>query len=652
MSRLILSVFLVAASAAGAAEGPVDRALEAELKRATTQLKADGYPAPYFVSLAAHDTESWERRCALGSLGLESRTVQRIISADVRVGSYELDNHPVGGAPANLGRLASVEDDEFALRHGLWRLLDGAYKSASADFLRKQALRVSRGKTEYDTDDLSREKPRLWRAERPADPWSRASLGELCLALSRPLRDSPRLLHAESTVRLRRLWTRLKDSEGTRADFGRESAELEVDAVDISTDGTRLFASRRWVVTSPEDLPSASEVVAEARAMLAELEALKEASSTSPFSAPALLDPSVSAAVLLAIGQRLSGEEQRNPGGAQTFRSQMGKRVMPEDFTVVDDPSLQRFGSTALAGRYELDDEAIPPQKTVLIQGGVLTGHLLSRYPVIGFPRSNGHGRASPGYRAWGSPGVLVLSTKRPLSQQRLLRKLRDEVQKRGKPYGLWVKGLRHFSQQQGTGGHASIRLMPGLLYLVEAATGKLTLVRDLDAVGTPLVLMANMLAAGDDPQAKNYGGAVPVSVVAPSLLLADLELQRAETKPEKEPILPPPAASASDERKSPPIVPRLPHVQVNRYRLRGLSRAVPAFVMDGLLELRQHQEGADLVLDAKLRGRSLSKLGDAARRLDVSVERLAGGKPVDKAVLVPAMTETSYRSMYGAGWP
>jgi predicted Zn-dependent protease len=82
-----------------------------------------------------------------------------------------------------------------------------------------------------------------------------------------------------------------------------------------------------------------------------------------------------------------------------------------------------------------------------------------------------------------------------------------------------------------------------GLVYLVEAKTGKQTLVRDVDMVGTPLALMGNILSAGDDSRAHDMTAGVPVSVTTPSLLLYDVELQRAETKPEKSPILPPPPA-------------------------------------------------------------------------------------------------------------
>jgi len=52
--------------------------------------------------------------------------------------------------------------------------------------------------------------------------------------------------------------------------------------------------------------------------------------------------------------------------------------------------------------------------------------------------------------------------------------------------------------------------------------------VRDLDLVSTPLDLLNNIVAAGDDARALNSFHALPLSVVTPSLVLSDAELQRA----------------------------------------------------------------------------------------------------------------------------
>ena len=543
MRRLAcLIAFAFLPRAAAAEPGAVDKAMGAEIERAMS-LHEEGYPSPYYVSLTATDVESREQRCEMGEPVSSAQYRQRVLTPDVRVGDYSLDNHPITPAEAMVGHPVSLEDDEFSLRYALWRMLDEHYKKAAADFLLKQAQRVGRGKTEYDTDDLSREAPGIRRAQSFPAAWDAEGLRELCAKGSGVFRTVPGLLDAEADVKWERQSSRLRDSEGAIVKFGRQFAEIELSATALSSDGMRLFAARRFTVAGGASPPSALEIERGAREMLEDLRQLQMARSTSPFSAPALLDPSVSAAVMLATGLRLSGEELRNPNGAQTFRDKMGKRVLSEELTLEDDPTLASFGGEPLAGHYDYDDQGMAPQKVRLIDRGVLKGFLLSRYPVIGFPRSNGHGRAYPGYVPEGAPGSLLLSSERPLPEKDLLVLLRKECRRRGKRYGLWIRKLRDFTQQQGAAEQGAIRFMPGLVYLVEAESGRLTLVRDLDIVGTPLELLGNIMRAGDDVRPQNFlVGGVPMSAVVPSLLLKDVELQRAETKPERPPILQPPA--------------------------------------------------------------------------------------------------------------
>lgn len=650
-----LALVLAWRPAAAAPADALDRAMDIELRRSVTELQQEGYPRAYYVSLTATEIGLTDFRCAMGSVRATGEFRQRLLLPDLRIGGYELDNHPLAASPAFVARSVSLEDDEFSLRHSLWRMLDSAYKSGSADFLRKQALRVRRGKTEYDTDDLTRETARVREAVQPSLPWKPESLRTLCVEASRQFRARPGLLQMDVGAKISRQWSRLRDSEGSKVDFGRDIAEVEMEAIDISTDGLRLYANRRFAATTAAGLPDVVTVRRAAREMLQDLDVLKLSSSTSPFNAPALLDPSVAAAVVMAIGGRLTGEEERNPGGAQIFRDKMGKLVLPKDLSLIDDPTLSDYAGQALVGSYDYDNQGMPAARVVLVDRGQLKSLLLSRYPVLGSAHSNGHARGAPGVVPLANPGSLFLTSEAPVAQQKLLDLLRQECIKRNAPFGIWVRKLRLWSQQQGTGSQGSIRMM-GMVYLVEAKTGKISLVRDLDMVGTPLQLMGNILKAGDDVQVHNLVYATPISVVVPSLLLSDVELQRAETKPEKMPVLPPPPVDLSDVpgATSPrvPTFPLVPHIQVNRYVIKGKKGAVPPFAMEGLLAMRQSLAGDDLVLEAKLIGRSIPALGDALRLMDRSVERLAGGLPVEKTVLASIMTRTLYESQFGSAWP
>ncbi|MDE2039027.1 MAG: hypothetical protein KGO96_00265 [Elusimicrobia bacterium] len=650
-AALLLAAGLLAPGARAAA-GPLDLALSSALRRATTQLKEKGYPPAYFVSLTAIDVDSWEQRCVMGSPVFTGGYRQRLILPDVRVGDYSFDSHPLVARTDSQAFSAPYADDEFALRYVLWRHLDGAYKAAAAGYLRKEALRVLRGKTDYDADDLSREPPRVHRQGRPPSPWRTEALSALCSAGGKVFRARPGLLSAEVSVRLRRQWSRLRDSEGSAVDFGRDVAQVDLEASERSPDGTTLSASRKFLAASPRGLPGIEQVKSAARRMLGELSDLRLARTTSPFSAPALLDPSVSAAVVFSAGLRLSGEALRNPEGARTFGGELGKAVLPPEFSLMDDPTRAEFNGKPLAGHYEFDDQGLPPRRVDLIEGGVLKDALLSRYLIVGREHSNGHGRAFAGDAPRGLPGSLFFSSSKPFSQEALLERLRRLCRRLGKPYGLWVRGLRSVSQQQNASGQASVRVLAARVELVDARTGELTLVRDLDLVGTPLALLGNILAAGRDQRATDMMYGAPISVVSPSLLIADAELQRSESVPEKGPILPPPARGGASGERGIPFVPRLAFVQVQRYVIHGLGRLPPPVVAGGIEDSRRRLNGPDAVLDFKVRAPSLKALGEALRRLDAAVERLAAGRPVDKKVLVPTMPQPLYRARFGSGWP
>jgi TldD protein len=72
-------------------------------------------------------------------------------------------------------------------------------------------------------------------------------------------------------------------------------------------------------------------------------------------------------------------------------------------------------------------------------------------------------------------------------------------------------------------------------------------LVRGVDIVGTPLVSLTKIVATGDKPEIFNgycgaESGSVPVSAVAPAILISEMEVQKKQTSTDRPPILPPPA--------------------------------------------------------------------------------------------------------------
>ena len=78
---------------------------------------------------------------------------------------------------------------------------------------------------------------------------------------------------------------------------------------------------------------------------------------------------------------------------------------------------------------------------------------------------------------------------------------------------------------------------------------------RGVSIVGTPQAALTRIVAAGDHQDIFNgicgaESGSIPVSAVAPAMLVSEIETQRQAQGTARPPILPPPGAPASTSEK------------------------------------------------------------------------------------------------------
>src|SRR5687768_2059787 len=145
-------------------------------------------------------------------------------------------------------------------------------------------------------------------------------------------------------------------------------------------------------------LPSEEQVREAFQQVIDMVLALRAAPLVEPYTGPAILMNRASGVFFLEIfGHRIEGHRQKNVEEGQTFTKMIGQPVLPPFVSVTDDPTLAKFGDEDLRGFYRYDDEAVKAQKVELVSNGKLNTFLLSRSPVGGFNKSNGHGRREPG---------------------------------------------------------------------------------------------------------------------------------------------------------------------------------------------------------------------------------------------------------------
>ncbi|HYV67616.1 MAG TPA: metallopeptidase TldD-related protein [Myxococcales bacterium] len=555
---LLCSVLAAAAPEGNDPRQKVLNALVEELSRSQKDLRLRGHEAPYFLSYAVRGIEAREVDAKYGAVFLDHVRKERRLQVDVRVGSYDFDNtgsqemFDFDGQDSgySAGREAPLDGDPAALRNSLWLLTDDLYKKALSAYLKKKGKEVYRPDDPDRPPSFSREEPRVDVMPKVDSPFDAERWKKELKTQSDRLRAHPELFDSQLRAGVERQERELANTEGARLITERALYGLHVQAWARAPDGMLLEDSLDFYGASEAELPRGEKLAAKIDDMVAELLALREAPVLDPYTGPALLSPEA-AGVLFheAVGHRLEGERQNDDKDGRTFKGQIGKSILPGFLSILDDPTRAQFGGTSLNGVYKYDDQGVPAQKTVLVERGVLKTFLLSRAPVAGFSHSNGHGRSSPGRDPVARMGNLIVQSDRTMTLPKLKEALLAEARRQEKPFGLLIRDVTGGNTDTSSYAYQAFKGQPRLVYKVDAKTGEETLVRGVEIVGTPLTALGKITATGDDPRVFNgYCGAesgfVPVSTVAPTVLINEIELQRTRKDAGRSPVLSSPWAT------------------------------------------------------------------------------------------------------------
>jgi TldD protein len=122
-----------------------------------------------------------------------------------------------------------------------------------------------------------------------------------------------------------------------------------------------------------------------------------------------------------------------------------------------------------------------------------------------------------------------------------------EEIRKSGKPFGLLIDDIAGGFTFTGRSQPQAFQVQPLIVYKVFPDGRPDEMVRGVNIVGTPLISITKIIATGDKPEVFNgycgaESGSVPVSAVAPEILISEMEVSKKETSTDMPPILPPPA--------------------------------------------------------------------------------------------------------------
>ncbi|MDP1824018.1 MAG: metallopeptidase TldD-related protein [Archangium sp.] len=542
-------------------------ALTAELARSKKGLPGEKDGPLYYLSYRVTDGETWSQSASFGALeGLTAARGRgagrmRLLDVTVRMGSPALDNtHKQRGGYGfgfdfGGGRSLPMEDDRGALEVSLWKATDEAYRTASRELLKVRANVAVKTKDEDSAPDFSKDpaRQRLEPKARTLDEvLNREQLQGMLKRLSTQFKTHPNILRSGVAMQVASTTHYFVDSDGARLREPRFFARLMVHGSVRADDGMELDFFDSAEATTVEGLPTEADFAPRVARVIERLEGLRKAPTIEPYTGPAIITHRAAGVFFHEIfGHRIEGHRQKDADEGKTFTHRVGQQVVPAFISVTDDPTRARFGEVPLNGFYLFDEEGQPAQKVSLVENGVLRGFLLGRSPIAGFASSNGHGRAQPGLKPVSRQGNLLIESTKQLSPDQLRARLIEEVKARGKPFGLLFEEISGgFTTTRAGGTPQAFKVIPQVVYRVFPDGKPDELVRGVDVVGTPLASFERILATGDDFRVFNgfcgaESGWVPVSAVAPSLLVSDIEVERKATGHERAPLLAPPPVTA-----------------------------------------------------------------------------------------------------------
>ncbi len=564
----------IAISAQTPAPDPLIQSMQEELER-SKKMTLGGLEAPYFVEYGIDEAETFSASASLG--GLVSRRHDRFREPDihVRVGDYNFDNTNFAGggfgfgARYDLGRFP-LEDSAPVLRRYLWLLTDSAYKSAVETLSRKRAAlrNIQQSETLHDFAHAEpvrhvREIPRLAIDE---DAWARK-----VRALSAVFAQYPEVKNSGVELESSAGGLTLVNTEGTVVREPETVTYLRVRAVAQAPDGMTVRDAVTFHALDPAHMPGDAEMSRGVASVAENVVALARAPKGEDYNGPVLFEGVAGAQIFaevlarnLALSRRPLSDGGRGGAGfsPSELEGRIGARVLPDFMDVVDDPTQTEWRGRPLFGSYQVDREGVVPQPLRLVEKGVLKGYLLTRQPMRGFEGSNGRARLPGSYGASiASIGNLFVSASETVPAAGLKKKLIELCQARNKPYGIMVRKMdfpssasfdearRLFSGQQD-GRPVS---MPILVYRIYP-DGREELVRGMRFRNFNARSLKDILAAGGDSTVFEFmnssapfalmGGAsftTEACVVAPSILIDDLELHPVEEQQPRLPVVSPP---------------------------------------------------------------------------------------------------------------
>ena len=558
---------------------PLLRAMKDELHR-SLNLRIISLDLPYFIEYRVADESNYSVAASLGALVTSAVSSIRIPWVSVRVGDYAFDNtnhifsEAYSGSRYDPDRLA-LDSDYLGFRHALWLATDRAYKTAEDAIARKRSSLKNMNLPEQ-IPDFSKAP-----AVQAVLPVRRQTVNEAlwkdrAVKLSAIFDAYPKVLSSGIELQISQATNYMVNTEGSVQRTPENLAHIRIQARGLAPDGTQVRDAQVVQAFDAGGLPGEAELRRQATDVANHVTALSEAPAGEAYDGPVLFEASAAAQLFgqmlgdnLKITRKPIVDAGRNaPHVPSDLENRVGSKILPEWMDVVDDPTQTEWRGHTLLGHYLHDIEGVNPAPLVLVEKGTLKTFLLTRTPVLkSLESTNGRARMTGAYGA-DAPGFgnLFVRATQTVPLPDLKKKLMDLCRERNKPYGILVRKLdypssasvdeiRRLAQSGGSSRPVTLPLLVYRLY----PDGREELVRGLRFRGLSTRSLKDIVAASDESYVFDFidsnaifalvgagSFTTSASVIAPSVLFDEIELEPIQEETPKPPIVPPPPLSGA----------------------------------------------------------------------------------------------------------
>ncbi|MDD3281679.1 MAG: metallopeptidase TldD-related protein, partial [Bacteroidales bacterium] len=527
--------------------------MQTELNRNMQYLSKEKVPV-YVLSYRLEEEQNLEISADFGALMNSDISKRRLLTIQIRVGDKQLDNfvenrtddYDYDDADYSLVSI-SLDNTSKSIQQMLWLETEKLYRSAVKKY---EFLKTSKSLL-VDKEDKSpnySDAPVSTYYEKPIEiaDWNtlKQEWEPKVKSYSRLFLQEKNINHGNARFSFVINRKYFVNNEGTAVVQNYTSTRLYVSGKTQADDGMLLPMYISYFAHLPAGLPSDVKIMEDVENMIKKLHALRAAPVVDAYTGPAILSNNSSGVFFHEIfGHRVEGYRLKNESDAQTFKKKVNQNVLHTDISIVFDPTINEYNTIPLNGSYVYDDEGVKSEKVNVVEKGILKNFLMTRTPIDGFPKSNGHARASIGQQVVSRQSNLIVETKKPYTDVQLRQMLIQEAKKQGKEYGYWFEQVQGGFTLTGRWLPNSFNVTPVEVYRVFVDGRPDELVRGVDLVGTPLAIFSQIEAVGD-----NYGafhgvcgaesGRVEVSCCSPAVFVKQIETQRKGKNQDIAPIL------------------------------------------------------------------------------------------------------------------